>query len=251
MYSVSEVARVAGVTVRTLHHYDAIGLLRPSGRTRSGYRRYGDADLERLQEILFYRELGFGLEAVTGLLNSPTRDRREILRQQRHLLVKRITKLEAMVAAVDRAARANEEGRTMNKEDMFEVFGEFDPTEYEAEARERWGNTEAYQESARRTGRYSKDDWKQIQQEGEVINRKLADLFAEGAFPSSVEAMAAAEEHRLHIDRWFYPCSADVHAGLGDMYVQDPRFAEFWDAYQSGLATFVRDAIQANAAQAR
>ena len=247
MYTVSEVAQAAGVTVRTLHHYDDIGLLRPSGRTRSGYRQYGDADLERLQEILFYRELGFGLEAVMELLDNPTRDRGEILQEQRHLLMERIRKLEGMVAAVDRAARAHEEGRMMDKEDMFEVFGDFDPGEHEAEAQERWGDTEAYQESARRTSRYTKDDWKRIRQEGDVINQKLAVLHTEGASPSSPEAVDAAEEHRLHIDRWFYPCSTEMHAGLGDMYVQDPRFADFWDAFQPGLASFVRDAFRANA----
>jgi DNA-binding transcriptional MerR regulator len=249
MYTVSEVARLTGVTVRTLHHYDAIGLFRPSGRTQSGYRQYGDADQERLQEILFYRELGFGLDAVIGLLNTPTRDRREILQEQRHLLVTRIKKLEAMVAAVDRAARANEEGRTMDKEDMFEVFGDFDPGEHEAEVQERWGDTETYQESARRTSRYTKEDWKRIQAEGNVINQKLAALFSHGTSPASAESLAAAEEHRMHIDRWFYPCSREMHAGLGEMYVTDPRFTEFWDAIEPDLAPFVRDAFRANAAQ--
>lgn len=247
MYTVSEVSRVAGITVRTLHHYDAIGLLRPSGRTESGYRQYGDADLERLQEILFYRELGCSLEAVAGLLNTPARSRREILQEQRRLLIERITELEAMVAAVDRAAGANEEGRTMNKEEMFEVFGDFDPSEHEAEARERWGGTDAYKESARRTTRYGKGDWKRIQQEGEAINRRLAEVLAGGGSPSSDGAMSAAEDHRLHIDRWFYPCSVEMHTGLGEMYVTDPRFTKFWEDLQPGLAAFVRDAFRANA----
>jgi DNA-binding transcriptional MerR regulator len=240
---------VAGVTVRTLHHYDAIGLLRPSGRTQSGYRQYGVADLERLQEILFYRELGFGLDAVTALLNTPTRDRREILQEQRHLLTRRIRKLEAMVSAVDRAARADEEGRTMDKEDMFEVFGDFYPGEHEAEAQERWGDSEAYQESARRTSRYTKEDWKRIKGEGDAINQKLVALFSHGTSPTSAEALAAADEHRLHIDRWFYSCSRELHAELGEMYVTDPRFMAFWDAFEPGLAPFVRDAFRANAAQ--
>lgn len=247
MYTVSEVSRVAGITVRTLHHYDAIGLLKPSGRSGGGYRQYADADLERLQQILFYRELGFGLEAVAGLLDTPARDRGEILREQRYLLVERIEKLRTMVAAVDRAARAHEEGRTMSKEEMFEVFGDFDPTEHEEEVRERWGDTDAYKESARRTSGYGKGDWKRIQEEADAINRRLAELFAADGSPSGDDAIAAAEEHRLHIDRWFYPCSIEMHVGLGEMYVLDPRFTKFWDDYRPGLAVFVRDAFRASA----
>jgi DNA-binding transcriptional MerR regulator len=249
MYTVSEVARVAGVTVRTLHHYDAIGLLEPSGRSSSGYRQYSPADLERLQEILFYRELGFGLDAVAGLLHTAARNRGEILQEQRHLLIERIRKLEAIVAAVDRATQAHGEGRTMDKEEMFEVFGDFDPAAYEDETRERWGDTDAYRESARRTSRYGKDDWKRIHEQGEAINRRLADLFGEGGSPSGDEAMEAAEEHRLHIDRWFYPCPPTTHAGLGEMYVTDPRFTRFWEDYRPGLTVFVRDAFRANARQ--
>jgi DNA-binding transcriptional MerR regulator len=247
MYTVSEVARAAGVTVRTLHHYDEIGLLQPSGRNASGYRQYASADLERLQEVLFYRELGFGLEAIEGLVGTPARSRVETLRQQQKLLERQINRLQAMVTAIDEAVVAQEEGRTMNKDEMFEVFGGFDPAEHQAEAQEKWGDTNAYAESAKRTARYTKEDWKRMGEESRAINQRLADLFAAGQAPDSAEAVAAAEEHRLHIDRWFYPCSYEIHVGLGDMYVVDPRFTKFWDDYQSGLAVYARDAFRANA----
>ena len=170
-YSVGEVSRFAGVTVRTLHHYDEIGLLRPSRKSGSGYRRYDEGDLERLQEVLFFRELGFGLEEIAGLVEIPTFNRVQILGRQRQLIQEQIERLESMAQAVEAALQAFEEGRTMNQEEMFgtlnkadrvEVFGEFDPTQHEDEARDRWGDTKAYAESSKRTARYSKDDWKRM-----------------------------------------------------------------------------------------
>ncbi len=215
-YSVGEVSRFAGVTVRTLHHYDEIGLLRPSGRSAAGYRLYDDLDLQRLQEVLFYRELGFGLEEIGALVEVPTFNRAHILARQRQLIEEKIERLTSMAKAVEAALQAFEEGRTMtqeemfgslNKEEMVEVFGEFDPTLHEDEVRDRWGETEAYAESSKRTARYSKDDWKRMREESEVINQRLADLFTAGTDPEAEQSMDAAEQHRLHIDRWFYPCS--------------------------------------------
>jgi len=138
----------------------------------------------------------------------------------------------------------------MNKEEMFEVFGDFDATEYELEVRDRWGDTDAYAESSKRTARYTKDDWKGMRDEAGLINQRLADLFAAALEPEAEESMEAAEQHRLHIDRWFYPCSHEMHAGLGEMYVADPRFTKFWDDLQPGLAGFVRDAFLANGLRA-
>ena len=249
-YTVSEVSQAAGVTVRTLHHYDEIGLLRPSARSKAGYRQYDDLDLERLQEVLFYRELGFGLKEITRLVDAPAHNRSRILKQQRKLIEQQIKRLQAMVESVDEALQAHEDGRTMNKDEMFDVFGDFDPAEYEDEVRDRWGETEAYAESSKRTARYTKEDWKRMGEESGAINRHLAELFAAGTAPETPEALRAAERHRLHIDRWFYPCSYEIHTGLGEMYVVDPRFTKFWDDFQPGLAVFVRDAFRANADRA-
>lgn len=251
MHTVSEVSRTAGVTVRTLHHYDEIGLLRPSQRSKAGYRQYDDRDLERLQEILFYRELGLALDDIGRLVDNPAWDRAKTLRQQRQLIKQEADRLGAMAKAVDEALRAYEEGRPMDKEQMFEVFGDFDPTEHEDEAKELWGETEAYAESVHRTNRYNNEDWKRIGEESAQINQRLADLFSEGTVPDAPDSLAAAEEHRRHIDRWFYPCSPEMHSGLGEGYVVDPRFTKFWDDFQPGLAVFVRDAFRANAMQGR
>lgn len=244
-YTVGEVARLAGITNRTLHHYDEIGLLSP-GRSDSGYRLYDGADLERLQEILFFRELGFGLNEIRAATTESGYDRGEALRRQRAMLLEQIDRLGALISSVDAAIDAHERGLIMNEEDMFEVFGDFDPAEYDEEVDRRWSGPEV-DESRRRTSSYSKDQWKEIGAESDQIARRFAALAGAGADAEGEEAMAAAESHRLHIDRWFYPCSYEIHAGLGEMYVQDPRFTAYWDNYMTGLAPFVSAAIAANA----
>lgn len=248
-HTVSEVARIAGITVRTLHHYDRVGLLHPSGRSDAGYRLYDDADCARLQQILFYRELGFGLEQIRTAMDAPDFDRDQALRRQRQLLAARRAHLTAMIGAVDDAIAARERGVTMNGEEMLEVFGDFDPTAYEDEVEARWSGP-ALEESRRRTSRYGTARWREIKAEADGIARRLAECLDAGDDPRSAKAADLAEAHRLHIDRWYYPCSHQIHAGLGEMYVADPRFAAYWDAFAPGLAGFVRDAIVANAARA-
>ena len=143
-YTVGRVAGFAGVTVRTLHHYDDIGLLTPSGRSHAGHRRYNDADLDRLQQILFYRELGFPLDEVAVLLDDPDADPRAHLRRQHELLTARIEKLRKMAAAVENAMEARTMGINHTPEEKFEEFGDKDPEQYAEEAEERWVGTEAY-----------------------------------------------------------------------------------------------------------
>jgi len=248
---VGEVARLAHVTVRALHHYDRIGLLQPSGRTEAGYRSYTEQDLERLQTVLLYKELGFGLGAIRDQLADPGYDRREALHAQRAQLARRSRRLDAMLALVDKTLAAMDEGIPMERDDLFEVFGEFDPAEHAAEAEERWGQTESYEESARRTRRYTREDWKRFKVESESVNAAIATLMDEGAAPGDPKVMDAVERHRLLIDTWFYPCPHEMHVQLGRMYVADPRFAATYETIHPGMAQFVCDAIAANAARAK
>lgn len=244
--TVSKVAKLTGVSVRTLHHYDAIGLVRPSGRSEGGYRLYDRADLERLEQVLFFRELDFGLEEIRRVLDAPDFDRREALLMQRRLLAERAARNEALMRAVDRALGALETGYAMTDEEMLEVFGDFNPKDHEEEVKQRWGDTDAYKESARRTKRYRKEDWQRIRDESEAITLGLVRLLEAGAPADGVEAMDLAEQARLHIDRWFYPCSRQMHRNFGEMYVQDDRFTATYDKVRPGLAKYVRDAIVAN-----
>ncbi|MEV7888650.1 MerR family transcriptional regulator [Streptomyces sp. NPDC002817] len=248
-YSVGQVAGFAGVTVRTLHHYDDIGLLAPSERSHAGHRRYSDADLDRLQQILFYRELGFPLDEVAALLDDPAADPRAHLRRQHELLTARIEKLRKMAAAVEQAMEARKMGINLTPEERFEVFGDKDPEQYAEEAEERWGGTEAYAESQRRAAGYTKDDWKRMQAEVADWSERYSGLMAAGDPPASEAAMDMAEEHRQHICGWFYECPYDMHRSLGEMYVSDERFKAFYESMRPGLAEHLRAAIDANAAR--
>ncbi|MFF5171567.1 MerR family transcriptional regulator [Micromonospora sp. NPDC000089] len=246
-YTVGQVARAARVTVRTLHHYDQIGLLSPSGRTAAGYRRYDDADLERLQQIRFYRELGFPLDEIGVILADPTVDPGAHLRRQHELLTGRIGKLREMVAAIEIAMEAKRMGIQLTPQERFEVFGDFDPDEHAEEAQQRWGETDAYRESSRRVARYTKEDWLRHRAENEDWQRRFVLAMDSGAPADSAEAMALAEEHRQFICRWFYDLPYEMHTGLADMYLADERFTATYEAIHPGMAAYLAEAIHANA----
>ena len=245
-YPVGRVARMAGVTVRTLHHYDAIGLLRPTGRGANGYRRYSDADLERLQRILFYREMEFDLDRIKHAMADPDADPLEHLRQQHALLTARIERLRRLADAVATAMEARTMDINLTPEERLEIFGR-DPAEDADEVKERWGDTDAYRESQRRAASYSKDDWVRIVAESEAVTRQMLSAMAAGLPATSPEAMDAAEAHRRQIDSSFYPCSLEMHRTLGEMYLADPRFTATYESMAAGMAQYVRDAIEANA----
>lgn len=244
-YPIGQVARLAGVTVRTLRHYDEIGLLPPSSRSAAGYRRYSDADLERLQQIRYYRELGFSLEEIADIIDEP--DPTVHLRRQHELITVRIKRLQEMLTAIEFAMEASKVGIQLTPEERFEVFGDFNPDDYAAEAEQRWGGSPAYQESARRVSRYSKEDWLRNKAENEEWGRRIVALMAAGVPADSPQAQELAEEHRQLISRWFYECSYEMHTGLADMYLADPRFTAYYENIRPGLAAYLNEAIHANA----
>ena len=207
--------------MRTLHHYDRIGLLVPSRRSEQGYRLYDYGDLERLRQIRLLCDLRFSLDAIRQLLDAPAYDRRSALVAQRELLRERQKRTDRIIRGVDRALTAMEEETEMDRTEMFEGLEEFDHEQYRDEAEERWGDTDAYKESMRRTRRYGKNEWARIREEGETVVARLAELMAEGGRAAGRAAMDLAEEHRCHIDRWFYPCNHHMHRCLAEMYTDD------------------------------
>ncbi|MFJ2779174.1 MerR family transcriptional regulator [Kitasatospora sp. NPDC087315] len=247
-YSVGEVAKIAKVTVRTLHHYDEIGLLAPRGRTRAGYRRYHDTDLDRLQRILFYRELGFPLEEIAAILDDDSVSPSEHLRRQHQLLTDRISHLQELAAAVEHAMEAQKMGIQLTPEEKFEVFGEAYQEDWETEAEQRWGGTAAWAQSQRRTGGYVKADWQRIKAEADALNARLVEAFTAGEPADGGAAMDLAEVHRQHIRDNFYDCTFEIHRGLAAMYLADPRFTATYEQLAPGLAQWLHDAMLANAA---
>ncbi|GAA2514245.1 MerR family transcriptional regulator [Pilimelia columellifera] len=248
-WTVGQVAREFGVTVRTLHHYDAIGLLTPSDRTRAGYRRYTEPDLIRLRHIVLYRRLDFSLDEVAELLAAPDTVG-EHLRRQRDAVTSRLDELAQLVTALDRAIAAEEHGMKLTKEEQRELFGDqFE--EYAAEAAERWGDSPLYAQSQKKAAQYTRQDWERIKADGDVVNAAFVDAMRDGSPATSERAMDAAEAHRAHTTRWFYDCSLEIHENLADMYMADERFTAYYDQLAPGLTAYVRAAIHANAARRR
>ncbi|GES32322.1 MerR family transcriptional regulator [Streptomyces angustmyceticus] len=250
-YSVGQVSRFAGITVRTLHHYDEAGLLSPGDRSPAGYRLYSDADLARLQQILFYRELGFPLDEIATILADPQANALDQLRARHRLLTDQIAALQRLVEVAEHAMEVQQTGVELTPEERFEVFGEvtFDLT-YATQAHLKWQHRESYRHSMARAAAHSKEDWAAIMAEAAAWRRRLTAAFDAEEPADGTRAMDLAEEHRQHLARWFTPCPTDVHGRIADGFVTDPRaFALIVPATEQrpGLAPYLHTAIHANA----
>lgn len=239
-YTVQEVAEMAGVTARTLHYYDQIGLLPPAARTDAGYRLYSEEQLLRLQGILFYRELGFELSEIGELIDSPNFERLSALRDQRRLLEAKRARLAVLIRTINRTIERIEEERPMlSDEQLYEGFSQEEIERYKREARQRYG-VDNVEQTEQRVRKLSASQWKSVQEEGGRIAASLSELMGEPADSPTVQSQI--ERHHAWIEN-FYPAPAEVYAGLGDLYVQDDRFREFYDQYASGLAEFIKAGI--------
>lgn len=246
-YQVKEVARLSGLTIRALHHYDALGVLVPSARSAAGYRLYDDGDLLRLQQILIGRELGLPLEAIRRSLDDPSFDRRQALLTQRVELAARAERAADMIRAIDAALTVIEES-DMSNVDFKKIFDGFDPVQYDDEVKSRWGS-DAYELTVKRTKSYTEADWRRYKDEQAAIYADALAARNDGVRADEPRAMDVAERHRLSIDRWCYPCSAQSHRGLADMWLADRRFADNIDKYggAAGLTEYLAAAVRANA----
>jgi len=247
-YQVNDLANLAGISIRTLRYYDQIGLLKPTSRSGAGYRIYDESDLEKLQQILFWRELGFSLEQIRQLVNQPGFDRRQALATQIKLLEERARHFQRL-ADLARDTLESEKGvKKMNNEELFKAFNYErmmeDHKQYEAEVEDRWGNTEAYRISRERTAKYTREDWERINQVQMQNLQDLAGLYQSGVPYDHPEVLEVVERNRRFISDNFYPCSLEVFSGLGQMYVSDERFTAFYDRIASGLSAYYNEAIQ-------
>lgn len=250
-WTVGQASHAVGTTVRTLHHYDAIGLVAPRGRTAAGYRVYADDDLDRLRQVLVYRELGFPLEDIASLLDGADDDRARAIRDQLAAVTERIDRLQQVRAALEHEMEGQMSGIQLTQEQKRELFGDTwteNEQAYAVEAEERWGDTDAWRQSRERTAGYTAEDWARIAAENDAINARFVELLQAGEPADGQAARAAAEQHRQSITRWHYDCSYEMHAGLGRMYVEDERFTATYEAIAPGLAVYVSAAVQANAA---
>lgn len=231
---VKEVADLVGVSVRTLHHYDEIGLLIPDQTTESGYRLYSDENLELLQQILFFKELGFSLQSIKEIVHSPTFDRQKALQMHHEMLLEKRRRLDQMIDTVEKTIRHYKGEIQMSNQEKFEGF-DFRSNPYEQEARERWGD-EAVDRANQKAAQMTQED-----------QQRINDLYFHLA---SIRHMAPdSEEAQAGITEWysllqsFGTYTPEMFRGLGQMYVADERFTQNIDKFGEGLAQFMCDAM--------
>ncbi|MCR9160712.1 MAG: MerR family transcriptional regulator [Nannocystaceae bacterium] len=241
--TVADVAKLSGVTIRALHHYDEIGLLSPT-RGSGGYRRYSEADVLRLQQILIYRALGLPLQRIKAVMDDPDFDVVAALQEQRTQLEARAAETSRMLESLDRALTRLRGNTAL---DLSALFDGFDPALYEEEAEQRWGSTAAYAESKRRTSQYTRETWARINAEADAIGERVAKAIEAGVSPTSEAGKALAEAKRLHVDRYYYPCGRRMFQEVASLYTDDPRFRQNLDRFGAGAAAFLRRAAAANA----
>ncbi len=245
-YTVKQLAEMAGVTRRTLHYYDAIGLLRPAAVAGNGYRHYDETDLLRLQQILFYRELDLSLDDIREILDRPGFDLVNALRAHRRALEDRTMRLDRLLITVDKTIKHLKGEIDMADKELYEGFDEEKQKEYQEEARQRWGSEEV-DRSARTWESYTPEQKAAIQASGDAILIGIRDHMADGYESDAVQHLVKA--YHAHMG-FFYVCSLERFGCLGQMYVDDPRFREMYETkYQPGMAEFLSQAIAYYCAQ--
>jgi DNA-binding transcriptional MerR regulator len=241
VYTVKQLSDIAGVTVRTLHHYDEIGLLKPSKVGTNGYRYYDDAALLRLQQILLYREIGLELAQIKDILDSPDFDLAAALRSHRIALQERIKRLENLVTTVDSTIMHLAGEMKMSKRQMFQAFSDEKQKEYEREARLQWG-PDTVNQSIKLWNSYTQAQKDTIAEEGNQVYSDLVDALEAGKSPQSADVQAILVRWHNHL-RYFYEPNLDILRGLGEGYNSHPDFIANFQKLHVDLPQFLQDSI--------
>jgi DNA-binding transcriptional MerR regulator len=240
--TVGAAAEFLGVTVRTLHHWDEIGLASPSVRTTAGYRRYTDADLQRLHRIVAYREIGLGLDAIRGVLDDTTTEIGATLRERRSQLAERIHDLQQLDERLERMAEAHERGILLSDEEQSATFGPGWDPRGSGQARVVWGDSPQWAQFAERSASRTREQWRSLSEAMSTLQRDLGDAMDRGVVPGSPEANALVERHREVFSN-FFPLTRQMQVCLGRMFESDPGFAAHYDGVRAGLASWFRQII--------
>ncbi|MEO3744574.1 MerR family transcriptional regulator [Plantactinospora sp. B5E13] len=244
--TVGQVSARLGVTVRALHHWDDIGLARPSLRTTGGYRLYTADDLERLHRIVVYRELGLGLDRIRAILDDSAADVPDALRAQRAQVTERIDRLQQLGIGLDRMIDAHERGLLLTVEQQAAIFGPRWNPDWPAQARQRYGGTTQWQQYVERAASRGPEEWQAIADAVADLERVLGDAMDAGVIPGSPAANQLVERHR-EIFASYFPLTRQMQVCLGRMFEADPGFAAHYDGIRAGLATWFRRSIDAAA----
>jgi DNA-binding transcriptional MerR regulator len=244
-YSVQKLSRLAGISPRTIRYYDQMGLLKPARINSSGYRLYGQTEVNRLQQILFYRELGMGLETIKEVINSSSFNELKAFREHRSKLLQKKEQLESLIVNIEKTIASYEGGITMSDQEKFEGFKkkmiQENEEAYGEEIRQKYGDDVVNQSNQKFQG-MKPEEYEEMTRLSAKITEKLEAAFQTGD-PGSGFAQEAADLHRRWLSYFWKEYSKEAHAGLGQMYVDDPRFTAYYDKNQPGTAAFLRDAI--------
>lgn len=239
-YSIQQLAGMSGVSVRTLHYYDEIGLLRATRNPKNGYRIYNENDVLHLQQILFYRALEMSLEEIEKVLQAKDFSLLKSLYKQKMLLEKKQGNLKKIVRTIEKTIERIEQNNTMNDEELFEGLDKETMAAYEAEAKERWGNTDFYKQSQKNVEKMGKEGLQKVMDEGKVILVELLAVMDHDVAHEDVQKIV--HKHFMHLHHFYTP-TLELYCGLAQMYVQDPRFTEFYERITPGLAKFLSGAM--------
>ena len=239
-FSISEMAKLSGVSVRTLHYYDEIGLLKPSEVVLdTGYRYYDELTMERLQQILFYRELDFPLKEIVKIMNASEYNKEDALKRQRELLKLKRKRLDKLIGLLDVNLKGDNT-MSFDEFDMSEI--EQEKEKYAKEVESKWGSTDAYSQSKEKTARYQKEDWAAVMGKSDEIMKLFANHLGED--PKSEEVQNLVGQWQQFITEFYYDCTMEILAGLGKMYVADERFTANIDKFGEGTALLMSEAIK-------
>ena len=236
---ISELAKLSGITVRTLRYYDEIELLKPSETTEAGYRMYSSEDLERLQQILFFRELDFPLNEIKEIMLNPNYDKNEALNKHKEFLIEKRKRIDGLITLIDKTIKGD---NNMSFKEFDNSKIEENKRKYAEEVKKRWGNTDAYKEYEKKTGSYDKNSWNTINEEMAEILKEFADNRDKDVNSDIIQSLV--EKWQSYITSNFYNCTKEILSCLGLMYIGDERFKENIDKYGEGTAEFMAKAIE-------
>ncbi len=239
-YTINQLAKIANVSVRTLHHYDAVGLLRSGRNDKNKYREYLEADLLKLQQILFFRELDFKLEDIKSILENPLFDVGAALKDHKQMILLKRKRLDGLLMTIDKTINKVTNKKNMKDEELYDSFTKEEMEKLATEAKERWGNTPQYKESEKKMRSITKEQMDVIKKEGDDISKRAAALMGSDARSPEVQAVIAM--HYKHLSNFYTP-TPEMYRGLAEMYISDTRFTQHFENYATGLAQFMHDAM--------
>ncbi len=247
LYTVGEVAQFYGISVRTLHHWEQVGLVEPAERSWSNYRLYSEDDCSRVQQILVYRATGMKLVEIKNVLDSGESNAIH-LRRQKERIMRQKNQLDGMIAAIDKLLEDEMNGKNLSPEEIGQVLGDANFAEHQREAEQRYGSTDDWQTSQDVIASWGSDDWAAHKAQMDAIDDELAAAVREGIDPASERAGELVEKHRAVIGE-FFPVTHAKHFLISRGYVADERFRKHYENKQSGLAEWLAGAIAHNAAR--